>query len=191
MNALKEFFSKFSGLPEDSLLAFLKLASKKSIKKKDVITKTGEVPEYFYIIKSGLIRSFYEDEKGKEYTRSIFLPNFTTGALSSLLSGKPSMLTYECLTDCIVYEINFKKFKQLSKSDHAVSILYSELLEFIFFKMESKIYDLSVLDATERYLKLKQEIPNIENLITQYNIASYLNISSVQLSRIRKEIYSH
>ena len=33
MNALKEFFSKFSGLPEDSLLAFLKLASKKSIKR--------------------------------------------------------------------------------------------------------------------------------------------------------------
>lgn len=64
------------------------------------------------------------------------------------------------------------------------------MLESIFLLLESRIYDLSVLDATERYLKLKNEISNIEEFIPQYHIASYLNISPVQLSRIRKEIYS-
>jgi hypothetical protein len=68
--------------------------------------------------------------------------------------------------------------------------MYANALESIFLLLEARIYDLSVLNATGRYLKLKKQIPNIENIITQYHIASYLNVSAVQLSRIRKEMYS-
>ncbi|MBL4904660.1 MAG: hypothetical protein JKZ00_01235 [Flavobacteriaceae bacterium] len=56
--------------------------------------------------------------------------------------------------------------------------------------VEKRITELSTLDATARYLKLKNDIPDIDNLIQQYHIAAYLNITPVQLSRIRKEIYS-
>jgi hypothetical protein len=56
--------------------------------------------------------------------------------------------------------------------------------------MESEIFSLAVLDASERYLKLQEEIPDIDNIMTQYHIAAYLNITPVQLSRIRKKLYS-
>jgi len=46
----------------------------------------------------------------------------------------------------------------------------------------------SHLNALERYLCLKKEIPNIENLIQLNQIANYLNITPVQFSRIRKKI---
>ena len=46
----------------------------------------------------------------------------------------------------------------------------------------------SHLNALERYLCLKKEIPNIENLIQLNQIANYLNITPVQFSRIRKNI---
>ena len=55
--------------------------------------------------------------------------------------------------------------------------------------MEKRIFDLSSLDAKQRYLKLRKFIPEIDALIPQYHIASYLNITPVQLSRIRKDIY--
>ncbi len=48
----------------------------------------------------------------------------------------------------------------------------------------------SHLNATERYLCLKKEIPNIENLIQLNQIANCLNITPIQFSRIRKKIYS-
>ena len=44
------------------------------------------------------------------------------------------------------------------------------------------------MDATQRYLKLCKKIPDIESLIPQYQIASYLGITPVQLSRIRKKM---
>lgn len=74
--------------------------------------------------------------------------------------------------------------------DNDIAVIYANVLESIFLLLEDKSYDLSALNATELYLKLKKQIPDIENLIPQYHIASYLNVSAVQLIRIRKEIYS-
>lgn len=190
MNTLIDFISKIDNIPKSSLDKFLALISLKKFKKGDVIAKTGEIPKELYILKKGVIRSFYIDEKAKEYIRHIFTPLRATGALGSLIVNKPSRLTYDCLSDCEAYALNYKEFKALSVKDIGVSNLYSAALEIVFLTLESKVFDLSVLNATERYLKLKKQIPDIENLIPQYHIASYLNITPVQLSRIRKEIFS-
>jgi hypothetical protein len=42
-----------------------------------------------------------------------------------------------------------------------------------------------LLGADQRYTLFKEEYPNLENLIAQYHIASYLGITATQLSRIR------
>lgn len=190
MHLLKGFLANFTPLPKESFDLFFKLTSVVKFKKGDVITKSGEVSKSFYIIIAGIVRSYHEGKKGKQYIRTIFTPQNTTGSLGSLISEKPGIFTYDCLSNCELYKFNYKKFKNLTKNNHHLAILYYELLEHVFLILESKIYDLSILNATERYLKLKREIPGIENMIPQYHIASYLNITAVQLSRIRKEIYS-
>ncbi len=190
MFSLDQFIDKFKDFPSESKHSFTNLATEVPLKKNSYIAKTGEVSKDFYILKSGIARSFFTDEKGKQFTRTIFTSSKTTGALSSLISGKPSRLSYECLTDCVLYKFNYQRFLELTHTDHHLLRFYSQLLENVFLLMETRVYELSVLNATERYLKLKKEIPAIETLIPQYHIASYLNVSAVQLSRIRKEIYS-
>jgi CRP-like cAMP-binding protein len=190
MKLLIDFINKINPIPKKSSDKLISLIKVKELKKGDNIVDVGEIPNEFYILKSGVIRSFYTDEKGKEYIRHIFTPFKAAGALGALILDKPSKLSYDCLLDCEVYVFNFKEFKCLIEKDHAICRLYASVLEVIFLTLESKIYDLSVLNATERYLKLKKQNPDIENLIPQYHIASYLNITPVQLSRIRKEIYS-
>ena len=191
MDSLINFTNKFKNVPPESIKTFLSLATKKNYKKHAIITKVGEIAKDFYIIKSGVIRSFYIDEKGKQYIRTLFTTNKTTGSLGSLISKKPSKLAYDCLTECEVYTFNFEELKKITEIDISLANLYSTMLEYLFLIMESRIFDLSVLNATERYLKLKKEIPEIENLIPQYHIASYLNVSAVQLSRIRKKLYKN
>lgn len=190
MNFLFDFINTLVDLPKTSAEKLMPLIRLKELKKGHNIAVFGEIPKDFFVIKKGLIRSYYTDEKGREYIRHFFTPPRTTGALGSLVLNKPSRLSYDCLSDCEVYAINFKDFKKLISTDKALSNMYSTILELIFLTLESRIYDLSVLNATERYLKLKKQIPEIENLVPQYHIASYLNITPVQLSRIRKEMYS-
>ena len=190
MKILAAFINNFHTLPKESFEKFLNITDLKKFSNNDILTKIGETPTELYILKSGVVRSFYRDEKGKEYIRSLFTPFSSTGSLGALISKKPSQLTYDCLTDCELFAINYKKLKELILEDIDIAIMYANALESIFLIFESRIFDLSVLNATERYLKLKEEIPEIESLIPQYYIASYLNISAVQLSRIRKELYS-
>ena len=190
MKSIADFFASVEDIPKTSMDKIVSLSTLKSYKKKEFIAKIGEVPSNFYILRSGVVRSYYVDEKGKEYIRHVFIPPSTTGSLGSLIMENPSLLSYDCLTDCEVYEVNFKKFKKLVRKDIHIANLYAKILENIFLAFEDKIYDLTVLDGTQRYLKLKNQIPEIGNLIPQYHIASYLNISPVQLSRIRKELFS-
>lgn len=190
MKFLTDFILNNFDIPEDSLKKLVALISYRELNKGDALANIGEIPNEIYILKKGIIRSCFIDEKGKEYIRHIFTPIRATGALGAMILNKPSRLSYDCLSDCEVYALNFKKFKELSKRDHAIANLYAAVLEYVFLTLESKVFDLSVLNATERYIKLKKEIPDIDNLIPQYHIASYLNITPVQLSRIRKKMYS-
>ena len=187
---LKEFLNQFGSIPESSIDSFINLASIEEFKKNETLINFNEVSKDFYIIKSGIVRSYHVDLKGKEYTRSFFTKGKAVGSLNSLISKKPTQIAYETLTDVKLYSIDFNKFMNLTKKDIDIANLYNRLLERIFFLMESEIFSLAVLDASERYLKLQEEIPDIDNIMTQYHIAAYLNITPVQLSRIRKKLYS-
>ena len=167
----------------------LKIFKEKNYIKKEKISFFGEITTKFYILKAGIVRSYYEDKKGKQNIRFLHTGPVVVGSFYSLILNKPSTITYDCLTDCTVLEGDFKEFKRLAKNNVELSNLYNSILEKNYLDMENRIHDLTSLDATELYLKLKTESPEIEKLIPLYHIASYLNVTPVQLSRIRRELY--
>ena len=134
------------------------------------------------------MRAYLGSETGKEYNKNFFMPFSFVGAFTGLIKRQPSTLIYEALTDCKVYEVDFETFMVLCKEDINISNLYNRVLEHVFIKYEERQLELISMDATQRYLKLIKKIPEIEHLISQYQIASYLSITPVQLSRIRKKL---
>ena len=188
MEFITDLVSQNFKLPVKSINDFKKLLSYQNVKKKHVLTKAGENPTEFYILKEGVVRSYFLDKKGREVIQSLTIGGTSIGAFSSLILNKPSRIYYDCLTDCEFYVGDFKALKKLTKEDINISLLYTKFLEYSFIKKEKRIYELSMLDATDRYLKIKKNLPNIEKQIPQYQIASFLNITPVQLSRIRKNL---
>jgi CRP-like cAMP-binding protein len=189
MKKLIDVLAEFYPLSEGSKKTFEDLLQIKRCVKNEQIATLGEVPTHFYILINGVVRSYMTDEKGKEFTRSLYIPLQATGAFSALVLQKPAQVVYECLTECTFLVGEFADFKKLASQNIEIANLYNKLLERVFIRMEKRIFELSMLDAKQRYLKLKKHIPEIENLIPQYHIASYLNITPVQLSRIRKDLF--
>jgi len=188
MNKNHAFLNSFINVPEDTFNKLQKITIFKEIEPKMTLTKSGEIPTKVYMLTTGLIRAYMGLECGKEHNKNIFTPYSFAGALTALIKEEPSELTYETLTHCKGYEINFSAMKELCRSDLIVSNLYNKILESIFIAYEQKQLEIVSLDASQRYLKLKSQIPDIEDLIPQFEIASYLNITPVQLSRIRKKL---
>ena len=141
-----------------------------------------------FFIKKGITRSYYIDEKGKSHTRFLFVHPQAFGSLASLILDAPSTMTHEALTDCIVLKGDYREFKKLASTNLEISNLYWSLLENGFIMMDKRNRELSSLDAKQLYLKLLEEKPQILKSIPLNHIASYLNITPVQLSRIRRDL---
>lgn len=165
------------------------LAKLKEIKAGTKLVDLGDVSRKLFLINKGVLRSYLIMENGKELTKTLFTPIEFFASFTSMLTNKPSEFIYETLTDSHIYEINYEAFVKLCNTNTEVLKFYSRYLEFLFMAGESVFIEISSMNAKERYLKLKERIPNIENLIPQYQIASYLNITPVQLSRIRSKLY--
>ena len=188
MNPNFVFLKKNFNITDDAFLKLKNISKVKHLKKNTAIAKVGEIPSKVYMLTSGIARVYLNAECGKEYNKNIFSPMSFVGSLTAIVRNIPSILTYETLTDCTMIELDFHKVRKLCRTNLEVSNLYNSILEYVFALYEKRQLEFLTLDATERYLKLQQRIPEIDKLIPQYQIASYLNITPVQLSRIRKKL---
>lgn len=193
MNANFAFLNSFANIDEAAFDKLKNISSYRVLNKNEIIAKEGEVPlANVYMLISGIMRAYINVESGKQHNKKIFAPRSFVGALTAIITNKPSKFTYQALTECEVFEIDFAAFLKLSETDITFSNLYNRILENVFMEYERRSLELMTLNATQRYLKLRQRIPNIDDLIPQFQIASFLNITPVQLSRVRKKLnYKH
>lgn len=183
-----DFLNSFVDISEEAYAKLLNISEYKKIRAETQIIKAEEVSSKVYLLVSGIIRSYLSSESGKEYNKNLYLASSFVASLTALIQKKPSLFAFETLTDCEVYEFDYYAFKTLCKQDLSINKLYSKVLEFLYMSYEKRLVQLISLGAKDRYLELQKEIPNVNGLIPQYHIASYLGITAVQLSRIRKKI---
>lgn len=182
------FLNSISTISEDVIEDLLKISELKTIKTGNQIVKLNEVPSKIYMLISGVVRCYLITESGKEFNKSFNLPISFFGSLTALIQKNQSLFVFETLADSEMYEVDFHKLTELCKKHESLNRLYSKVLETVYISYEKRLVELISSDAKTRYLGLCAQIPNIENLIPQYHIASYLGITPVQLSRIRKKI---
>ena len=165
------------------------IADLKAFKAGTKLVNLGDISRKLYLLNTGVLRSYLIMENGKELTKTLFKPVQFFASFQSMLSNRPSEFIFETLTDCHIYEIDYEAFVNLCNTNTEVLKFYARYLEFLFVAGENVFIEISSMKAKERYLALKKSIPDIDNLIPQYQIASYLNITPVQLSRIRSKLY--
>lgn len=190
MDNLYQYAHNYSGLTRESFELAKEHLSEVTFKAKEIICDQKSEPRYGYFIKSGIIRAYTVNEKGKEFTNSLFSAFQFAGPLSALIENRKSELIYEALTDCEVIQGDYVEMRKLFDENIDLMRFSHKMLQFYFIGLENKVIDLGSLTATERYLNLKERFHDIENLIPQYQVASILGITPIQLSRIRKELYS-
>ncbi|MGC6430683.1 MAG: Crp/Fnr family transcriptional regulator [Jejuia sp.] len=188
MQKVIEFLSSHGEIPFSTLLKLQDIAEFKTVGANVQLDKFGKIPSKIYLLLSGTMRCYITSESGKEHNKNFFFPFSFAGSLTALIKKEPAKIAYETLSECTLYEIDFYQFMDLCQKDSSINNLYARLLEQTFIKYEKRQLELISMDASQRYKKLKDDIPNIDKLIPQYHIASYLSITPVQLSRIRKKL---
>ena len=190
MKEIKEILNRFEQISDESFSEVSKIIKKKTYQKKSFLIKKQKDFEKFFILIDGLARSVTIDQNGDKNTRSILKPPALFLSLKNNIKNNNHIfnIEFDCLTEVTVYEGNFNKFREIAAERTDLCKLYIRGLETTLLNLIEKDAIKSHLNASDKYLCLKNDIPNIENLIQLNQIANYLNITPIQLSRIRKNI---
>ena len=156
--------------------------------KGDFYLRKGENPHSYLILEKGLMRSFVFDYDGNEITTHFFTEQEVVIEVLSLFKYSPSQESIQALTECVCWEIDFEAFEKLFHTIPGLSewgrAWFSE--ELSRFKQRS--VQMITQRASERYMKLLKEKPQIIRQAPLKQIATYLGITDTSLSRIRKEL---
>ncbi len=159
----------------------------KDFDKNSFLVKAGEITEHSYIIIKGLTRSFYILKNGKEFTSSFGMEKSITGSFSSMVLQQPSRFFIQALEDTETVVLTRSVIEKLYDRHHCWERYGRLMAEYNAINNELK--DGEILDSLEtRYLKFLKDYHDLIKRIPQYLIASYLGVTDVALSRLRKRI---
>ena len=168
----------------------LKLEGKTIKKKKgDHIFMQGDPDKSLYYVKSGLLKAYYTSEEGKEFIKSFLLMSDLIGSMTSAVSEGNCSFSLVCLEPATLIRIPFEVLQKYSRNDLELANTMIELLIRFSMKKEKREYEFLCLSAEERFERLLKSTPALLDKITQNDLARYLGITPVGLSRIKKRVH--
>jgi CRP-like cAMP-binding protein len=189
LNNLKLYFESYTPISEQSWKLIEGLTDFHTIKKGEILLENGEICKNMYFIAKGILRTFITDEQGNFYNKNLFFENRLACSKVSSMLQTPSDFTIEALEDCILIQLNYKKYIQLITENDDLKNFYIAYLEKNWIiEKEQREVALVMQNATERYLNLLETHPTIADRVPLLHIASHLGITPTQLSRIRKSL---
>lgn len=177
-----------TALSPQQLETLLTIGKVRSISMGEYFIRAGETPRKFALLKTGLFRYVYINNKGIEYTKGILLEGDFLSSYSAMITQTPSFFFIEALEDAELLEIDYNNWLELLHKDATWAPFLIKMLEKAFIKKEKRERELLLLDASTRYSNFLKEYPNIEHRLRQHIIASYLGIQPESLSRIKKKL---
>ena len=187
LNTFLEQLKSISPIPNEELEK-LKLISKVThLKKGDYFLRQGDNSSHIAFVVKGLFRMSYLTEDGKEFTKGFLPENDFLVPYSALIEKRESYFSIEALEDSTIVVIDYLKWKELLKEEISWNKFLIVILEQAFCKKERREREFLLFDAKTRYESFLNTYPKLSHRIKQHILASYLGISPVTLSNLRKE----
>jgi CRP-like cAMP-binding protein len=191
---MERSFEKFKlylapfGLNDSDFDVLVSYCEALQFKKGDVVMKAGEKQSFIYFIVKGIIRNYVLSQEGEIKTYGFRVENMliTGYGLHNYKNEYRAKVNIECLEECTLIKIPMQALKFMeehSKEAHKVGRYLAEthIIELVDF-----IIDIDTMPVLERYNNLEKLFPNIHQRVAQHIIASYLRITPVHLSNVKK-----
>ncbi|MCF0069282.1 Crp/Fnr family transcriptional regulator [Dyadobacter sp. CY261] len=177
-------------LPESKWEEFQCYYNRLEVPARTILLQEGEISKRAYLIEKGCVRVWFNND-GMDTTFQFFFENESVSSVESFRRQIPSPVTVETVEPCVLHWIHKDDLDQVFGdiySDPANSAALSEMLfERQLHYMKHCISFIKHSPA-DRYVQLLRESPHIIQRVPQHYIASYLGITPVSLSRIRKKL---
>jgi CRP-like cAMP-binding protein len=183
--ALREAFTQWSNLSDNQWDI---LSSKFKIRQaspRDYVAFPGDLAHELIFVGQGLLRFYYVSADGKESNKAFIAENEFAGPLASALMGLPIYYGIQAMEATTMLIVPFSEFTALYSQDALFERLGRRLAEQLLVRKEMRTRSFLEQTANERYIDFIKKHPGLAERIPQYQLASYLGISEVSLSRLK------
>lgn len=180
----RELARRYSTMTHDELDILESILVSQKYAKGEMILKEGEICRQFLYIDKGLVRQFYF-KHGKEVTEHLGQEQTIVMCIESLFKEEPTKLQMEALEPTIVYALPKADLERVAMHNVNIQILYRKILEesLIISQIHADLVRFET--AQDRYKKLCKLCPQVVLRAPLVYIASYLQMTSETLSRVR------
>lgn len=186
-----EFYHNILAIETEALAQQLAAATQEEFfKTGDLLLRAGDISNYIYFLEHGVIRGYLLNANGNDVT-DCFVYRCGEACMASfdrLEMDIPSLCTLEVLEDSKCFRVPMETVIALQQKYPEVTLLYNRQLISSLEKHWGAKLALCQLSATERYQWFLETYPDLIHRIRDKHIASFLNITPVTLSRLRRTL---
>lgn len=188
MEEIQAFYRDILKISDAELLDVLTTYSKiQNVPKGAIVQNIGDRNTQVCFLKQGLLRGYFFDFNGRDMTDCFgFVPG--TPVVSCTDLTLPATLCIEALEDSSFVVVPIEIVGSLLQSNLQAMKLYNQMLQWALEMHRSSKVMLAQYTATERYLWFLDKFPGLIDRVNHRHIASFLGMTPVSLSRIRRAI---
>jgi len=188
MNMIRDIIQSILPMSNASLDAVENLMELREYSKGETFIARNKRNSKEYFVIDGICRSFLLSPEGEEITISFFVENTVLSPFTTRIVKDLSTMNFQALTQLRLAELDATEFEKLMVENLEIREFGNTVLrQELKYKVDKEI-NLASLTARERLLRFREQYPLLENMIPHSHIATYLGITNISLSRLRREL---
>lgn len=148
----------------------------------------GEVWREALLVEHGLLHLYFGRRDGREFNKNFFLDGALFCPLTPAMWGQPSLFAIGALEASVVWRADAAALRHGLGEHGAWESLQRRLLERLITHKLQREHDLLTLSGRERYEAFCRREPLLAERVPLGQLASYLGLTDVSLSRIRRQL---
>ncbi|PAU81791.1 Crp/Fnr family transcriptional regulator [Halovibrio salipaludis] len=154
--------------------------------KSEAVLLAGEQWHQVILIEQGMLRLCYCDQDGREFNKGFFHEGQLIWPIAPSARQAASLFSILCLEHCSIQVADFAWFKRHLEAAGSWSGFALPFTEWLAEEKFLREYEFLLYSALERYQRFRDQYPELAERIPDYHLASYLGMSNVTLSRLKR-----
>lgn len=185
---IKEFNTYLAGVDSEFWTRLiLEYGTLRNYKKGEEFIILGSVGKYIGLIKSGSVKYVAYTSDYDEKIVGLETVGGFAASWPFCLNNIPSLVSIIANTDSEIYCLPVSILKDLTNKSLELERQVAQSTEQVFYTAYQRLISFYIKSPKERYEEMLEKCPRIFEIFDLKDIASYLNITPVHLSRLKKK----
>lgn len=151
-----------------------------------VLLHQGEIWRQALLLETGLVRLHFLQRDGHDFNKNFFAEGSLVCPIAPAMWQEPSLFGITTIEPTRVWRAEAAALRRILDGRHLWLPLQAELLVRLVMGKLQREHDLLALDARARYQAFCQRHPGLAARVPLKHLATYLGITDVSLSRLRR-----